>query len=339
MASLQAEIGDYENTATVFTSKNKVWCAPATPYAKAQCTNCNKEHWIDTPCAGGPQNSDVGGKLRHSSLLKDILSAMKANTIKRLTHRFQGGGNGLPKLKSHKKVLAAVTKIVADNGAEKTAEKQAKKAAKAEKKAAAARAAAAVAAAEAESSEDDSGTDEEDPLTPVMLTTATRVGRTPGYVPPRPEPRGQRQQCSHNATGAVRSSAVIVEAVEEELRGWPHMATTGARLARMRATLLGATVRRSRAQLHQAARSALQALVAGHAARQAAKLQASMAAWRQHCASAEARSKLRAVLTSARARQAIRVMQDQESRYETLQQMAALQRNLHGESTTPALKA
>ena len=44
MASLQAGIGDYENTTTVFTSKNKVWCAPATPCAKAQCTNCNKEH-------------------------------------------------------------------------------------------------------------------------------------------------------------------------------------------------------------------------------------------------------------------------------------------------------
>ena len=56
MASLQAAIGDYVNTTTFFTSKNKVWCAPATPYAKAMCKNCSKEHWIDTPCAGGPQN-------------------------------------------------------------------------------------------------------------------------------------------------------------------------------------------------------------------------------------------------------------------------------------------
>ena len=168
MASLQAAIGDYENTTTVFTSKNKVWCAPATPYAKSQCKHCNKEHWIDTPCAGGPQNSHVGAKQRHSSLLKDMLSAMKANTFKRLTHRFQGGKDGLPKLKSHQKVLAAVTKIVADN----SAEKKAKKATKADKKAATARAAA-IAAAEAESSDDDSGTDEEDPLTPVVLTTAT----------------------------------------------------------------------------------------------------------------------------------------------------------------------
>ena len=251
-------------------------CAPATPYAKAQCTNCNKEHWIDTPCVGGPQNSDVGAELRHSSLLKDMLTDMKANTFKRLTHRFQGGKNGLPKLKSHKKVLAAVTKIwiVADNGAEK----KAKKATKAEKKAATARAAAAVAAAEAESSDDDSGTDEEDPLTPVVLTTATRVERTPGYMPPQPAPRGQRQQGSHNATGAVRSSAAMVGTVDEALRGWPHVAATSARLARVRATLLGATVRRSRAHLQRAARNTLQAMVAGHAARQAAEFQASMAA-------------------------------------------------------------
>ena len=123
---------------------------------------------------------------------------MKANTFKRLTHRFQGGKDGLPKLKSHQKVLAAVTKIVADN----SAGKKAKKATKADKKAATARAAA-IAAAEAESSDDDSGTDEEDPLTPVVLTTATRVGRTPGYTPPRPAPREQRQQSSNGNVGAV----------------------------------------------------------------------------------------------------------------------------------------
>ena len=44
MASLQAKIGDDENTTTVFTSKNKVRCAPATPYAKAKCTHCKKDH-------------------------------------------------------------------------------------------------------------------------------------------------------------------------------------------------------------------------------------------------------------------------------------------------------
>ena len=44
----------------------------------------------------------------------------------------------------------------------------------------------------------------------MVLTTATRVERTPGYMPPQPAPRGQRQQCSHNSTGAVRSSAVII---------------------------------------------------------------------------------------------------------------------------------
>ena len=60
---------------------------------------------------------------------------MKANTFKRLTHRFQGGEKGLPKQKSHKQVVAAVTKIVANNGTEKTAKKQAKKITKAEKKA------------------------------------------------------------------------------------------------------------------------------------------------------------------------------------------------------------
>ena len=62
MSSLQTVIGDYENTTTVFMSKNKVWCAPAMPYVKAQCKHCNMEHWIDMPCAGGPQNSDVGGQ-------------------------------------------------------------------------------------------------------------------------------------------------------------------------------------------------------------------------------------------------------------------------------------
>ena len=65
-----------------------------------------------------------------------------------------------------------------------------KKQRKAEKKAAEVRAAvAAVAAAEADSSDDDSGTDEDDPLTPVVRSQATRVGRTPGYsqqLPPQP---------------------------------------------------------------------------------------------------------------------------------------------------------
>ena len=117
------------------------------------------------------------------------------------------------------------------------------------------------------------------------------------------------------------------------------MAATGARLARMRATLLGATVRRARACVKQGAHSTLQALVTGYVARQAAKLQVSMAAWRQRCAAAEARSQLRAVLTSARVRQEVRVLQDQETRDTTLQQMVALQRKLHGEGTTPALKA
>ena len=281
--------------------------------------------------------SDVGAELRHSGLLKDMLTAVKANTFKRLTHRFQGGQKGLPKETSHKKVVAAVTKIIADNDTGKTAKKEAKKVAKAEKKAATARAAAAM--AEAESSDDDSGTDEEGPLTPVVLTTATRVARTPGYVLPWPNPREQRQSCSGNATGTVRSNAVVTEAAEEALRGWQLMAATGARLARMRATLLGATARRARACVQQGARSTLQALVTGCAARQAAKLQASMAAWRQRCAEAEARSQLRAVLTSARVRQAVRVLQDRESRDATLQQAAALQRKLHGEGTTPALKA
>ena len=209
-------------------------------YAKAQCTNCNKEHWIDTPCVGGPQNSDVGAELRHSSLLKDMLLAMKAGSFKRLTHRFQGGKNGLPKLTSHKKVLAAVTKIVADNSAGQTAKKQAKKERKAEKKAAEVRAATAVDIAGAESSEDDSGTDEDDPLMPVVLSHATRVGCTPGYVPTRTAPRQRRQQCSYSTTGAVRSNAVTVSTVGEEehapqetLRGWPHMAITSARLARV----------------------------------------------------------------------------------------------------------
>ena len=177
MASLQAAIGDYENTTTVFTSKNKVWCAPATPYAKAQCNNCNKEHWIDTPCAGGPQNSDVGAELRHSSLLKDMLTAMKANTFKRLTHRFQGGKNGLPKHTSHKKVTAAVTKIVADNGTDKTAKKKAKKERKGREEGCDRRGQLQqMAAAEADSSDDDSGTDEEDPLTPVVLSHSHESG-------------------------------------------------------------------------------------------------------------------------------------------------------------------
>ena len=117
------------------------------------------------------------------------------------------------------------------------------------------------------------------------------------------------------------------------------MAATGARLARMRAALLGATVRRARACVQQGARSILQALVAGYAARQAAKLQASMAAWRQRCAAAEAHSRLRAVLTSARVRQEVRIMHDRDCRDTTLQQVAALQRKLHGEGTTPAFKA
>ena len=77
-------------------------------------------------------------------------------------------------------------------------------------------AAAAVAAAEAESSDDDSGTDEDDPLTPVVLSHATRVGRTPGYVQTQTAPRAQRQQCSTIATGTVRSHAVTVATVE----GW-----------------------------------------------------------------------------------------------------------------------
>ena len=151
----------------------------------------------------------MGAELRHASLLKDMLTAMKTNTFKRLTHRSQGGGNGLPKLKSHKQVLAAVTKIVANNGTGKGETKQAKKEKKAAKKVPTARAAAAVhvamAPAEAESSDDDSGTDEDDPLTPVVLSTATRVGRTPGpgYTPPQTVPGEQRQHCSYNAMGAV----------------------------------------------------------------------------------------------------------------------------------------
>ena len=274
MASLQAAIGDYENTTTVFTSKNKVWCAPATPYAKAQCTNCSKVHWIDTPCARGPQNSDVEAELRHSSLLKDMRSAMKAGTFKRLTHRFQGGKNGLRKLTSHKKVLAAVTKIVADNGAGQSAKyrprsKLRRSEHKAEKKAAQVRAAAAaVAAAEAESSDDDSGTDGDDPLTPVVLSQARRVGRTPGCVQSRTAPRAQRQQCSTSTTGTVRSNAVTVTTV----KGWRRMAITGARLARMRATLRGATVQRLRARQQREAQDTLQEMVTGHVARHAVRL-------------------------------------------------------------------
>ena len=279
MASLQAAIGEYENTTTVFTSKNKVWCAPATPYAKAQCTNCNKEHWIDTPCAGGAQNSDVGAELRHSSLLRDMLTAMHAGTFKRLTHRFQGGKNGLPKHTSHKKATVAVTKIVADNGTDKAAKKKAKKERKEkkEKKAAEVRAAAAaVAAAEADSSDDDSGTDEDDHLTPVVLSQATRVGRTPGYSQQLPPPRAQRQHSSTNATGIVRSHAVTVMAVP----GWSGMAIVGAGLARLRAAMLGATVRRLRARQVWEACSVLQAVVMGRTARQAMRLQAAMEAWR-----------------------------------------------------------
>ena len=197
---------------------------------------------------------------------------MKAGTFKRLTHRFQGGKNGLPKLTLHKKVLAAVTKIVADNSAGQTAKKQAQKERKAEKKAAEVRAAAAVAAAGTESSEDDSGTDEDDPLTPVILSQATRVGRTPGYnvMPTQTAPQAQRQQCSYSTTRGVRSSAVTANTVGEEahapqgtLQGWPRMAITSARLARVRATLLGATVRRLQARLRQAAQSTLRSMISG----------------------------------------------------------------------------
>ena len=84
------------------------------------------------------------------------------------------------------------------------------------------------------------------------------------------------------------------------------MAITSARLARVRATLLGATVRRLQARHQREAQSTLQAMITEHVARQAVRLQANMEAWKQRCAATEARTRMQAVLTSAKVRRAVR---------------------------------
>ena len=176
IGDLQVVVGDYQNSTKFFTQKNKCWCAPVREYAQSPCVNCGLPHYIDTPCKGGDSCVKMPVTERHSACPANMIKYMEEGTIKRLTHRFQGGTGGLPNAKTGPEAVAAAVQITvalgstkkkAENAEQKEKRKQRAKDRKA-KKAAEEKSATETGVEEEEQEEDDPETPEQ------ALPTATR---------------------------------------------------------------------------------------------------------------------------------------------------------------------
>ena len=258
IAELQEIVGDYQNTTTFFTKKNKVYCAPLREFAQAMCKHCEKNHYIDTLCSGGDAFKPTPANKRHSSCPSDMAKAMDDNTFKRLTFRFQGGKGGLPKATFGTEAVAAALTVTVALGTAKKQTQEAHKA-KRQQKAKDNKAKQAEDDANAGGSEVDEA--EETPDVPSIpeedLPTATRtmtIHRPAGrsQIATREQRRGttsvltimakrQRRETSSGLCSTPTPSAPALT-----WRAMAMVATGMARMrARMRATLVGAMVRRA----------------------------------------------------------------------------------------------
>ena len=297
---LQACIGTYQNATKFFTQKNKVWCAPVREFATGMCTNCSTQHYIDTLCHGGDMFQTVPSTERHSQCPANMAKDMEAKTFKRLTFRFQGGTGGLPKATSAKEAVAAATKVTVAMGSAKrpvSDEKKArrklkakeKKARKAEEKA-------------AQEEEEEASASEEEADTPdtSALPTATRKVNTiarparRSQVATREERRGMTFVM---ATKVQRSNAS--HATSRGDVSWASMAVVSQGMARMRAVLVGATVRSKNRQRATGQRSDAAQEPWEIAMQEAAAVHTAMAAWRVKLDKVQATARLSATMTMA----------------------------------------